>query len=208
MWSILRATVGRLGLEMVEVSDPARLMEASPALGVSSRGLQWCWVMTYPDGPPSVAHRPVPRDDETMYRAMCWSMAMLIGDVVYNWGELMDPVFPERFHVPSTARGHMSCLHQFASALLLTEPECPRDFGCDCNRIRAMLSAAPDDHIQATDALLLSDLRAEVARQQALERARRNGHRGVRVARVDGEGWELPSSGSWPAAGEGDGTAS
>ncbi|HEV2239264.1 MAG TPA: hypothetical protein VGR57_21590 [Ktedonobacterales bacterium] len=226
-WSILRAGAQDIGLELVEVSDAGQLAAVDRALG-NGVGLRhqadqvrWCWLLTYPDGAmPSVMHRVVGWRDRTVYSNLCWQVAMLLGDVCRNYAELTDPIYPAGYHVPSTARSHVACLHQFASALLRTEPECPAEWGCDCNRIRASLSVAPEEHLQATDALLLSDLRAEVARQQAEQammaaqahqayQAKQAHGKGPRVARgsggvsrdgaseVAGGPWELPSSGTW-----------
>jgi hypothetical protein len=196
-WSILRAAVQDLRMELVEVTEPRRLAAVEKALGASPREVRWCWLTTYPDGGmPSIMHRPVNWRDSTIYRSLCWGMAMLLGDVCRNYGELTDPTYPSGYHVPSAARSHVACLHQFAAALLHTEAECPPEWGCDCARIRASLGIAPEEHLQATDALLLSDLRAEVLRQQAIEHQQGK----VLATRADGGTWELPSSGAWQVA--------
>lgn len=192
-FTLVRVAAWQLSLELLEVADAAALADVDAAVP-GQRMPRWSWLLIYP-GPErlTMGYRPVQWDDAPTYGLACFEMAMLLGDYCRNYSTLSDPAYPAGYYVPSVARGHVACLHQFAHAFLRTRTDCPAEWGCDCGRIRANMSLAPDEHRQATDALLLADLRDDLLRMQ--ERADARLGQPQRTEPPWGQSWDVPAPG-------------
>jgi hypothetical protein len=115
---------------------------------------QLAWLMTYPDRrPPDIATRAT-----TQHTLQEFAIACTLGYLTRGRERLMDPDAPTGMTVIPHDPGVITILHQFAIALLALPRDCPADWTCDCNSIRARYNAAPPDHDQPTDMLSLSSL--------------------------------------------------
>lgn len=87
-------------------------------------------------------------------------MAAMLGYITREQTRLFDPDAPHGARLIPISPGLHEILHQFAFAFLCVQPQCPPEWGCQCNSIRQRYNAPPAGHEQPTDTLSLADLRA------------------------------------------------
>lgn len=130
-----------------------------------SRPIQLASIITYPDHrTPDISTSPT-----TSYALQEFSIACALGYLTRERERLMDPDAPKGITALPQDLGVVTILHQFAIALMALPKDCPDDWTCACNTIRARYNAAPPDHDQPTDTFSLSalnDLRRRVQEKQ------------------------------------------
>jgi len=131
--------------------------------------LPFAWLMTYPNDDP----RQPPRQPKVILRSlhanrrrMEFEIACLIGYWHRDHKRLSDPDAPTGSIFSPHDPGIEALLHQYTIALLLLPKNCPDDWTCDCNKIRARFNVPPPDHTQPTDVLDTDELIAEARRQR------------------------------------------
>ncbi len=82
----------------------------------------------------------------------------MLGCVAKDYQRLLGPDAPYGITLKPQSPSATAILHQFAIALLCLEPECPPEWDCQCNEIRARFNAPPPTHPQATDSLSAADI--------------------------------------------------
>ncbi len=155
------------GIELLQTSDPRDIQAAEEALP-KVRGIRWCWLYIM-DGPQfTIVHRSIEPGRAEAYNGLCFDLAQLLGDIAFNSAFLASPYAPTGYYAPHNARGHVTCLHQFARAFLGLEFPCPPAWSCDCVDLRERLNRAPPEHSQRTDAWAIADVERMFARRQKI----------------------------------------
>ncbi len=118
------------------------------------------WIVTTPGGrPPAIAVRITA--EEQLARTL-FDIAQLLGFTAREHDRLADPDAPGGPILLPADTGMRALLHQYAIALLGLPRDCPPDWRCACNAIRARYNAAPPSHEQPTEALSLDELRDSI----------------------------------------------
>lgn len=130
-------------------------------------GEPWVWLATYPAQsrrPPSievaVTSISVPQ------RRINFEVACMLGYVSKDHARLLSPDAPTGISLMPYSPTALAIMHQFAIALLCLRPECPEEWPCQCNAIRARFNAPPPSHDQPTETLTLAELADEQDRQR------------------------------------------
>lgn len=121
---------------------------------------QIAWLLRYPERPlVDIAVRACAPQPVQQFAVAC-----MLGYLSKERARLCDPEAPAGAVFIPRDPGLITVLHQFAIALLALPRDCPDDWPCDCNRIRARFNAPPPDHEQPSDALTLDELRRALTR--------------------------------------------
>jgi hypothetical protein len=148
--------------------------------------LPYAWIMTYPyphpyphPYPNATSHMPPQsqpqskpqskpqsrRPPEVLLRSlhanqrlMEHEVACLLGYWHHEHVRLADPDAPGGTILLPRDPGITTLLHQYAIALLGLPRDCPQNWTCHCNAIRARFNAPPPDHEAPTGAFSVDDL--------------------------------------------------
>lgn len=153
-----------LGVTTWPIPEPDAATEAD-ALSLScDRPRPLCWIVSNPHGrPPAIAIR----HSTDQQAKLMFDVAQLLGYINKERQRLADPDAPGGIILLPTDTAIETVLHQFAIALLGLPPDCPAEWPCVCNALRARYNAAPPSHEQASEALSLDELRATRTRWPA-----------------------------------------
>lgn len=117
------------------------------------------WLATYPPEsgtlPMIVLYVPAP---VTPQDSIHFELACMLGYVAKDYARLLGPDAPYGITLKPSSPSATAILHQFAIALLFLQQDCPPEWDCQCNEIRARFNAPPPSHPQATDTLSATDL--------------------------------------------------
>lgn len=138
----------------------------------TGKRLPLTWIAIAPPATPYVGNRPTPeirlRSLSTAYQRQTeHEIACLLALWHHEGIRFMDPDAPGGMVLLPREQGALALLHQYAIALLLLPRDCPPNWDCHCNRIRARFNAPPPGHEQPTGVFSLAEL-------QEAERRRRN----------------------------------
>jgi hypothetical protein len=157
--AIIGAAAQVLGIRIIQVPCD---IDAKTTNAPFQHKLALAWLATYPGGrAPELAVRHTDREDQLYF-----DMACLLGYVCKERGRFADRESPGGLvNVPQDP-AIKTLLHQFAIALLGLPRDCPPEWSCACNQIRARFNAPPVDHDQPTDTLAVADIRRTIERDR------------------------------------------
>lgn len=151
-----------LHISIEPVTEAVARATADPLLPSPDSPRPLCWLHTYPDGAaPTLAVRHA----TNLHTKLLFDMAQLIGYLCKERPRIADPTAPGGVILLPTDTAIETVLHQFAIALLGLPRDCPTEWPCVCNALRARYNAAPLTHPEATQALSLEELRSIRSRQ-------------------------------------------
>ena len=104
--------------------------------------------------PPMIVVRSMHADQ----RQMEFAIACLLGYWHHEHDRLVDPDSPGGTILLPRDPGVITLLHQYAIALLCLARDCPVEWKCHCNAIRARFNAPPPDHELPTGQFTLAEL--------------------------------------------------
>lgn len=118
------------------------------------------WIIAAPGGhAPAITVRLGAEDQQAR---MLFDIAQLLGVISREHDRLADPDFPGGTILLPADSAMRALLHQYAIALLGLPRDCPPDWRCACNKIRARFNAVPPSHEQPTETLSLDELRESI----------------------------------------------
>ncbi|HEX6819108.1 MAG TPA: hypothetical protein VF120_12090 [Ktedonobacterales bacterium] len=131
-----------------------------------------CWIIASPGGrAPAIAVRMTnanPSDQQQQQQQQearaLFDIAQLIGYACQEHDRLADANAPGGPILLPPDTAERALLHQYARALLGLPQDCPPEWACACNAIRARFNAVPPSHDQPTEALSLTALRPSIVR--------------------------------------------
>lgn len=134
-----------------------------------------CWIIASPGGrAPAIAVRMTnanananPSDEQQRQQQEArtlFDIAQLIGYACQEHDRLADANAPGGPILLPPDTAERALLHQYARALLGLPQDCPPEWACACNAIRARFNAVPPSHDQATEALSLAALAPSIVR--------------------------------------------
>ena len=151
-----------LGIPIWPVPDDSPIAaEADMAHAVTTPAMPrpLAWIVTAPGSRATIAVRLTAEDQQAR---KLFDIAQLLGVISREHDLLADPDFPGGTIVLPPDTAMRALLHQYAIALLGLPRDCPPDWRCACNAIRARYNAAPPSHEQPTEALSLDELRDSI----------------------------------------------
>lgn len=153
-----------LGVTIWPIPEPDAATAADNLLLSPDAPRPLCWIVSNPHGSaPALAIR----HNTHQQARLLFDMACALGYINKEMQRLADPDAPGGIILLPTDTAVETALHQFAIALLGLPQECPAEWPCACNALRARYNTAPPSHEQPSEALSLGELRAMRARWPA-----------------------------------------
>jgi hypothetical protein len=109
------------------------------------------WLITYPQRRDSPAQRPtIALRQLAEEELMLWFASCMLGYLALAPAILHDPALPPGPTFLPADPIQRPLTHRYAHALMNTEFDCSRAFGCSCSAIERRMSSPPPDHEQPT----------------------------------------------------------
>jgi hypothetical protein len=135
----------------------------------TGKRLPLAWIAMAPPVAPHAGNRLAPeirlRSLSSAYqRDTEHEIACLLGFWHHEYVRVIDPDSPGGTILMPREPGIVALLHQYAVALLRLDRDCPPNWDCHCNAIRARFNAPPPGHETPTGAFTVEDLEREAQR--------------------------------------------